>query len=264
MIVREVNCKSILNKSKLSTDYCINPYTGCQHKCFYCYARFMKKYTNHKENWGDFVDVKINAVDALKNDLKKAKPGSVFIGSVTDAYQPIEKKYEITRKILEALPNNFSPYILTKSALVLRDLDLIKRFRNPEVGLTITFSDDSDRKNFEPFASPINDRIEALKKIKETGIKTSVFFGPVIPFISDKNLEEFFEKINFADEIWVDKLNIKSGNWRLLEKVMKQKYLRLFEKIRYVIFDDDKYYSELKERIKGICKEKNIKIRFCY
>ena len=92
MIIKEINCKTILNKSKLM-DYCINPYTGCQHKCSYCYARFMKKYTNHKEEWGDFVDVKINAVEALKNDLKKAKPGSVFISSVTDCYQPIEKKY---------------------------------------------------------------------------------------------------------------------------------------------------------------------------
>src|SRR3972149_1452284 len=224
MIIKEVSCKSILNKSKLSTDYCINPYTGCQHGCAYCYAVFMKKWTNHEEKWGDFVDVKINAVETLKNDLKKSKPGSVFIGSVTDANQPIEKKYELTRKLLEALPKEFSPYILTKSRLVLRDLEIIKKFKNPEVGFTITFSDDSDRKNFEPFASSINDRIEALKKVKEAGIETSVFFGPVIPFISDKNLEEFFEKIKSADSVLVDRLNVKSGNWKFIEEILKEKH----------------------------------------
>ena len=263
MIIKEINCKTILNKSKLM-DYCINPYTGCQHKCSYCYARFMKKYTNHKEEWGDFVDVKINAVEALKNDLKKAKPGSVFISSVTDCYQPIEKKYEITRKILETLPKDFSIYILTKSKLVLRDLDLIKKFKNAEVGFTITFSDDSDRKNFEPFASSINDRIEALKKIKNAGIKASVFFGPVIPFISDKSLEEFLEKIKSADEIWIDRLNIKSGNWSLVEKILKERYPGIFEKIRNAVFDDEDYYLKLKENIKNICRKKKIKVRFCY
>jgi len=254
MIIKEITCKSILNKSKLSTDYCINPYTGCSHKCNYCYARFMKRFTNHQEEWGDFVDVKINAVEALKNDLKTAKPGSIFFGSVTDCYQPIEAKYKITRTLIEALPKNFSIYIQTKSALVLRDLDLIKQFKGPEIGFTITFSDDNDRKNFEPSASPINERINALKEIKKAGIKTTVFIGPFLPFISDKNLEELFEQIKFADKIWVDRLNIKSGNWDHVYKTIKEKYPELAGKYNEIFFDNVDYYDKLKKRINQIRK----------
>jgi len=260
MIIKEVNCKSILNKSKLSADYCINPYTGCSHKCFYCYARFMKRFTNHQEDWGDFVDVKINAVDALKNDLRKIKSGSIFFGSVTDCYQPIEAKYQLTRKILEALPKNFEIYIQTKSALVQRDIDLIKKFRDAEVGFTITFSDDNDRKNFEPFASPVEERIQALREIKKAGIETTAFLGPMLPFISDKNIEQLFEKIKYANHIYADKLNIKSGNWEYIIKIIREKYPGLEKEYNHIFFDKGDYYDTLKQKIKQIRKN----VKFCY
>ncbi|MBM3199296.1 hypothetical protein FJZ53_00040 [Candidatus Woesearchaeota archaeon] len=87
MIIKEISCKTLLNKSGIM-DYCINPYTGCSHGCVYCYARFMLKYTNHKEEWGGFVDVKTNAIEVLKKEILKKKPGKIFISSVTDCYQP--------------------------------------------------------------------------------------------------------------------------------------------------------------------------------
>ncbi len=260
MIIKETRCKSILNKSKLSADYCLNPYTGCSHKCAYCYARFMKKYTNHDEEWGDFVDIKINAPEIIRKDLKNSRGRSVFISSVTDAYQPIEGKYRITRKLLENLPKDFSVYIQTKSSLVTRDIDILKRFKNASVGFTITFSDDRDRKNLEPFADKIQNRLDALKKIKDSGIGTTVFIGPVLPFISDKKLEQLFEKISFADEIMVDRLNIKSGNWFYVNKVIKQEYPELIEKYNSIFFGKDDYYQKLKQRVKQI----NKKARFCY
>jgi len=126
MKVKEIQAKNVLIKSKLpETYYTINPYISCQHACVYCYSRFMKRFTNHREDWGDFVDVKINAPKILEGQLEKAKKKMVLLSSVCDPYQPLEKKYKITRRILEKLVEyQFSISILTKSDLVLRDLDL--------------------------------------------------------------------------------------------------------------------------------------------
>jgi DNA repair photolyase len=144
VIVREIECKSILTKSGIEgVDYALNPYVGCGHGCVYCYASFMKRFTGHKEEWGAFVDVKVNAADVLARQMKRAKRGNIVSGTVTDPYQPLEERYEITRVCLKVLADYDSPVsILTKSNLVLRDLDLLRRLKDVEVGLTITALDD--------------------------------------------------------------------------------------------------------------------------
>lgn len=125
MVVNEINVMDYLTKSNLpASDFVINPYVGCTHGCKYCYASFMKRFTGHKENWGDFIDIKrCNK----KIDLKKISGKNVFLSSVTDCYNQYEKDYYITRNILEQLVNsdcNLS--ISTKSKLILRDIDLLK------------------------------------------------------------------------------------------------------------------------------------------
>lgn len=257
MKIKETYCKSLLNKSSL-LDYCINPYVGCSNACVYCYARFMMKYTKHKEGWGSFVDVKVNAVDVLKKEIAKRKAGSIFISSVTDPYQAAEKKYELTRKILEALPKNFKPSILTKSSLVTRDIDVLKKFKGAEVGITITSL--SSWKDFEPNASPAEERIEALKKIHDAGIKTYVFLGPVLPHITDKELGAIMKKVSFADNMWVDRLNIKCGNWPGIRKVILERHPDILEKFTEAVFESDNYYSNFKNEVKKLRKN----ITFCY
>lgn len=164
----------------------INPYVGCMHRCFYCYARFMKRFTNHKEEWGDFVDVKINAPELVPEKTQKYKGKEIFLSSVTDAYHPLEKKYKLTRQILQKLiPLEPDLCIQTKSDLVLRDIDLIKQFESRRVGFTITTLDDDLRREIEPFASAVENRIKALEKLKENGIPTYVFIGPILPFLTD-------------------------------------------------------------------------------
>ncbi|MFC1787059.1 radical SAM protein [Halobacteriota archaeon] len=159
MIVKEVYAKTILSKSKVF-DYTINPYIGCEHDCTYCYARFMKRFTDHNEDWGEFVDIKINAAGLLRRELKKKQVGKVWISGVCDPYQPLEKKYELTRRCLEVLLKSGWPVtIQTKSPLVLRDLELLREFDEIEVGLTITTADENIRKIFEPKAPPIKQRI---------------------------------------------------------------------------------------------------------
>ena len=137
--VTEIKAKGVLNKSRIF-DYCINPYTGCQINCRYCYARlFMGRYSGHSEQWGEFVDVKVNAPEVLRRQLDKAKKGTVWISSVCDPYQPLEAKYELTRGCLKELARKQFPVnIQTKSKLVLRDLDLLQEFEEIEVGFTIT------------------------------------------------------------------------------------------------------------------------------
>jgi len=205
-IIKEKKVKSILSKSGIpGVDYCINPYVGCSHGCRYCYATFMKRFTGHTEPWGSFVDVKTNAPEVLQRQIKKAARGHILISSVTDPYQPIEEKYKLTRRCLEVLlPYQSSVDILTKSTLVLRDLDLLKRFKEVEVGITITTDDDEIRKIFEPHASPIPARIQALKTLFETGLKTYVFIGPLLPM----NPEALSEKLNpYVHSVLIDRMN---------------------------------------------------------
>jgi len=180
--IREVEAKSILNKSKIY-DYCLNPYTGCQVNCRYCYARlFMRRYSGHQEPWGAFVDVKMNAPQLLRKQIVRAKKGTVWVASVCDPYQPLEERYQLTRKCLEILAEARFPVVIqTKSALILRDLEILAKFQEIEVGMTVTTEDERMARIFEPGASPVRERIGILGQIRSRGISTFAFVGPLLP-----------------------------------------------------------------------------------
>jgi DNA repair photolyase len=205
LIVKETQAKSILNKSQIF-DFCVNPYTGCQVNCRYCYARlFMKRYSGHKEPWGQFVDVKINAPEVLRKQLQRAKKGTVWISSVCDPYQPLEERYQLTRRCLkELLWNQFPVNIQTKSKLVLRDLDLLKGFEVIEVGFTITTDDEKTAGLFEPGAASIAERLKALEKLHSSGIRTFAFIGPLLPGNPEK-LVAYLDGL--ADTVFIDRMN---------------------------------------------------------
>jgi DNA repair photolyase len=209
MFVREIYAKNILSKSKIY-DYTINCYTGCQHACTYCYARFMKRTTGHIEPWGEFVDVKINAPELLAKEINKKKPARVWISGVCDAYQPLERKYELTRRCLEILvAHNWPITIQTKSPLVLRDLDLLARASDIEVGLTITTADDRIRLIFEPNAPPIPERIKALGELHQAGIETFVMIAPMLPGAGD--LPSLLS--GKVDHVLIDRMNYHYADW---------------------------------------------------
>ena len=203
--VKEVKAKNILNKSKIY-DYCLNPYTGCEHNCTYCYARlFMRRYSGHKEPWGEFVDVKINAPELLKKQLERAKKGIVWISSVCDPYQSLEAKYKLTRQCLKELViKQFPVNIQTKSKLVLRDLDLLFQFEEIEVGFTITTDDERIAKLFESGASSVKERLNALENFHSKGIRTFAFVGPLLPGNPEKLVGLLEGK---TDKIYIDKMN---------------------------------------------------------
>jgi DNA repair photolyase len=209
MIVREIHAKTILSKSKVS-NYSINPYIGCEYGCTYCYARFMKRYSGHKEKWGEFVDVKINAPALLKLEIKKKHVGRVWLSGVCDPYQPLEKKYELTRECLKILlRHNWPITIQTKSSLVLRDIDLIVKFKEVEVGFTITTDDEKIKNLFEPNSSTIKQRIETLEKIHSKGIVTFAMIAPILP--GSKELVNLLNrKVNY---VLVDRMNYHYADW---------------------------------------------------
>jgi DNA repair photolyase len=184
---KEIKVKSIINKSNLpDTDYVINPYVGCSHGCVYCYARFMRRFTQHVEKWGRFIDIKINALELIPQDLSKYNHSSIFLSSVTDPYNQFEQKYQLTRSILKRFINaDVDITIQTKSALVIRDIDILTQLKCCTVGITITSDQDDLTRIFEPHASSFSQRLAALKILNQHGISTYIFIGPIIPYITD-------------------------------------------------------------------------------
>jgi DNA repair photolyase len=245
LTVKEVKAKSILNKSKIY-DYCLNPYTGCEHNCTYCYARlFMKRYSGHKEPWGEFVDVKVNAPELLKNQLERAKRGIVWISSVCDPYQRLEAKYKLTRQCLKELAKKQFPVnIQTKSKLVLRDLDLLLQFEDIEVGFTIATDDERIAKLFESGASSVKERLNALGKIHSKGIKTFAFVGPLLPGNPEK-LAGLLE--GKTDKIYIDKMNY-------LYTIRRFYHQHGLEEAT-----TDKFFHEYKERLMNELKKRKMK-----
>ena len=253
--VREVRCKSLLNRSGID-DYSFNCYTGCAHGCVYCYARFMQRFHPHKEPWGKFVDVKVNAAEVLARQLRRLAPGSVFTCSACDGWQSVERHYRLTRRccrmLLEA---GFRLNILTKSELVLRDLDVFAG-RDVRLGVTITTPDETNARLWEPKASSVSARLRVLREAKAAGLKTAVMFGPLLPGISDTHeaLRKLFGLAAEADvdHVWTDALNPRPRVWPSVQQFLRRHRPDLLELYRRVLFDSAyraHYVDELHSRI---------------
>jgi len=268
VVVREVLCKSIIGRCGIAgIDYSINPYMGCQHGCAYCYARFMLKYRGLGEEWGEFVDVKVNAPQVLSRQLPKLGRGLVWVSSVTDPYQAIEEKYGLTRQVLQGLlQHQFPITVLTKSKLVTRDVDLLKKFKECEVGMTIITLDETIRERFEPKASTIAERLDALKTLHEAGVRTYAFLGPLLPFISEETLDGLAGQLREVrvDRVLVDRLNLKGGNWQAIEATLKRHYPELLPSFKEALQPNSNYYDELKKKVANLLQEKGLEFAFCY
>lgn len=192
--------KSIIARNDspdISFDQSINPYRGCEHGCSYCYARPTHAFLGHSPGL-DFESrlyAKINAAELL--ELELAKPGyvpkTIALGAVTDGYQPIERTYQITRRILEVLERHAHPVgIVTKSALVLRDIDILARLaerRLVKVALSVTTLDRKVARKMEPRAAAPERRLEAIERLSAAGIPTTVMVAPIVPGLNDHEIE---------------------------------------------------------------------------
>ncbi|MFZ7110847.1 MAG: radical SAM protein [Desulfatiglandales bacterium] len=247
MKIEEIQSKTILSRSKVY-DYVINPYVGCQHACTYCYARFMKRFTGHMEPWGSFVDVKINASDLLCKEIKKKSKGTVWMSGVCDPYQPLEAEYLLSRKCLDILVQNDWPLVIqTRSSLVLRDMDLFKKSKNIEVGLSITTSNDEIRKVFEPDAPSITERLRSIEFLHQNGIRTYVMIAPILP--EAENLIQLLPEN--VDYIIIDRMNYRHADKIYKERGWDEK-------------NTDKYFHSIQNKIANACTRLGIDCRSAY
>ncbi len=261
MKIQEVNAKSCMTKSKIS-DYVINPYSGCEHNCIYCYATFMLKYLGEKK-WGDFVHVKVNCPELLEKELEKNKPGHIWLSSVTDCYQPLEEKYKLTRRILETISKSqykdkFKIEILTKSALVKRDFDLLKKL-NAKLGMSISLLDKNISQVLEPYASLPEERIKALREAKEKGIEVYAFISPVIAGLT--NLKELFKELSFCDYCWIEILNIRSDVIKRLLPIIKEKFPDKLKEVEYMLENYEDFCEKIRKEARELEDKYGLKIR---
>jgi len=247
--IKEIESKSILTPCKIpGIDFTINPYIGCRFGCVYCYASFMGRFVGKRnKDWGNFVYPKINAVDLLKQELpKKLKSKGtgkeIFLSSVTDPYQGLEAKYKLTQGCLEELVKfdyNGIVSVLTKSHLVTRDIQLLKKLK-AVVGLTVTSVDDKISRYFEKYAPQVTDRYKALEKLNQAKIKTYAFLGPLLPHFltQEKEIEKVFLKLKRAGtkDIYIEHLN--------LSKYIKDRLLREIKDLPKEIIE--KFYASQK------------------
>jgi DNA repair photolyase len=247
MNVKEIRSKTILSASKIY-DYVINPYVGCQNACSYCYACFIRKFSGHKEPWGEFVDIKINAPDLLQIEIKKKKRASVWMSGLCDPYQPLEAKYKLTRKCLEILAYNDWPVIIqTRSPLVLRDIDILKEAKNFEAGLSVTTADDQIRRLFEPNAPSIQERLRALEELHNSGIRTYAMIAPVLPG-AEGLVNELKGRVDY---IIIDRMNYHYSDW------IYRKY-RLEDKLT------DDYFQRTGRLLETACNKAGISCNMAY
>jgi len=252
-MIREIKAKTVLQKSRLpESPYCLNPYVGCTHRCSYCYARFMRRFTGHSEPWGSFVDVKVNASEVLTRQLERTHiKGSVLIGSVCDAYQPIEKRYGLTRSCIQQfVAHKVAFSVLTKSSLILRDLDLLVQAGNTAtVGISLSILDESIRRKFEPSASPVHDRLNTLEILHKNGIRTYVFIGPILPLVTEP--QKILAAVGpFVDEVWGEALNMRCGNRKdLIDAYTACKLSDTWQ----VLAQSEKYWNDMACRLEHAC-----------
>ncbi len=190
----------------ISFDRSINPYRGCEHGCVYCFARPTHAYLGLSPGL-DFESklfVKPDAPALLEKELSAPGyvPRTMAIGTNTDPYQPIERKYQVMRGILEVLERAGHPVgIVTKSALILRDLDILARMaeRNlAKVAISVTTLDAKLARTMEPRAATPSRRLEALRQLSAAGVPTSVMVAPVIPAINDADIERILDAASIA------------------------------------------------------------------
>lgn len=237
--IQEVDVKGVLTKSNLPvSDFSVNPYLGCAHACKYCYASFMKRFANHSEPWGEFVDIKHWPV--IHNPQRYAGK-ELFIGSVTDPYQPLEATYHCTRRLLEQMQGSGCTIsIATKSDLIVRDLDLIKSFPNARVSWSINTLDEEFQKDMDRAVS-IERRLAAMQVFHDAGVRTTCFISPIFPGITD--IPAIIRRVRQqCNLIWLENLNLRGSYKAVILNYIAEKYPSLVSLYRDIYQQGDRSY----------------------
>lgn len=216
----------------------------------------MQRFHPHPEPWGEFVDIKVNAVEALERQLHRARPGEVFVSSACDGWQPIEAECRLSRRCCDLLlKHGFQVNVLTKSSLVLQDLDLFSG-QSVRIGVTVTTLDERLRTLWEPRASGVEERFRVIEEAHRAGLSTAIMFGPLLPFLSDNqaSIDGLFQQAADLkiDVIWVDALNPRPRVWTSVARLLGEEFPGLRERYRQILFDRqirEAYVNRLRDRV---------------
>ena len=254
--ISDIDVKSVLTKSNLPvSDYSVNPYVGCTHACKYCYASFMKRFTNHPEPWGEFLDVK--HWPEMTNP-EKYKGKELFIGSVTDPYNPQEEEYGRTRALLQQLKGSgVKISIQTKSDLVLRDMELIRTFPDARVGFSINTLDERFKDDMDNAVS-IERRLEAMRQFHEAGIRTTCFISPIFPGITDVMaiIERVKDRCNL---VWLENLNLRGNYKSVIMDNIRDKHSELLSLYEEIYLKNKRaYWEQLDAEVRAYAGENGL------
>ena len=252
MKIAEKQVSGVITKSDLPVcDYSVNPYVGCSHGCRYCYASFMKRFTNHPEPWGEFLDVKYWPKIKAEKYIGK----ELFIGSVTDPYLPEEEEYGRTRELLEQLSGyDISISIATKSDLILRDLDLIKGFPDARVSWSVNTLDETFREDMDKAVS-IERRLNAMKRFHDAGVRTTCFISPIFPGITDVKAIILKAK-DHCNLVWLENLNLRGQFASGILSYINEKHPELNELYDSIYRKKDMtYWKELDSELRTFMSE---------
>lgn len=258
-----VDCKNALSPSRLpELKYSLNPYSGCEHGCLYCYVKGFFKDKATAESWGSFVKAKQNVVTALARQIPFLSIGTIGVSTVTDPYQPLERKLCLTRHCIEILKSRGFPVsIQTKSALVLRDKDVITKEKF-DLGITITTLNSSLASRLQPRASTPDALVNVIGEFAEKGVPTWIFLGPIIPEIND-DLENIRGIIRVArksnSRILYDRLNTKPWIMDSLRSFLENQRTELTERIQQLLKRGSTYWPRLAVEIERLCRDGGVK-----
>jgi DNA repair photolyase len=264
--VREIRCKSAINRVQgMPFDWSINPYRGCRHACVYCYARPTHEYLglNAADEFQEVIFAKVNAPEVVRHELAKRswRGDNVVIGTATDPYQQAESRYQITRGVLEAFRDFRNPLsITTKSPMVLRDLELLAdlaRHVAVTVHFTVTTMDEELWRKIEPTTAKPKKRVEAMRTLREHGIRSGVFLSPVLPGITDdeKQMEAVIAAAaeHGAEFLFSQVLRLGPGITEYYVPFLKREFPHLAERYRRLYHGKNasgRYAEEIGARVK--------------
>lgn len=251
MEIREVAAQRILNPTSIDLgDYVINPYKGCAFSCLYCYAQFNKVAMRDSRKWGSYIDIRLNSPLLLERELLKKKPKKVLLGSTTECFQPCEKKYALTKKILALLNKyNIKFSILTRAPLITESINELQKGNCNTVYFTVNNFSSELKKLLEPASPNFEDRYTAVKKLKKANINVIPYFSPILPFVSD--LEHIFLKFRNFDRIDFEGLNFNLGNINKAIDAISKTNPKLTEKYKRLL-SDNSFYNNTWDEIQVI------------
>jgi DNA repair photolyase len=258
--------QSILNKATgfiSAYDFTLNPYQGCQYGCSYCYAAAFSPNAKMRQDWGNWVIVKENAAEVLERELFRWRkkypdqPPSIYMSSVTDPYQPLEAKQKLTRQLLEVM-GNYQPTLViqTRSPMIIRDMDLLGKFRRLRINMSIPTGSEPVRKDFEPQSPSIKSRLQAIGKLKHGivcdenyDVRFSVTVTPLLPTLPEDE-GDFINKLAVVDRVVIQ--NFRSTNGKSLVASTRQEAIALKKKYAWWYNNEQESYQQFKQKLDAL------------